>query len=160
MGVVRDITIDQLTRAVQGISSNGISDSTGQAINNTLGTLGKDTSLQGIISAIAGLGQTLGNDKANISGDNIANPATFRSNIGLQIDTFSFNGSANGWSSIVTDCPLSNYIPLGIIGTSLSRSGWVYNFVYEGNTSNTYWSIHINSPSGTYSGRFIALKIN
>ena len=83
MGVVRDVTIDQLTQAVQGISSTGISDSTGQAINSTLGTLGKDASLQGIISAIAGLGQTLGSDKANISGDNIANPSAFRSNIGI-----------------------------------------------------------------------------
>ena len=83
MGVVRDVTIDNLTQAVQGISSTGISDSTGQAINNTLGTLGKDTSLQGIISAIAGLGQTLGNDKANISGDNIADKSTFRQNIGI-----------------------------------------------------------------------------
>lgn len=83
MGVVRDVTIDQLTQAVQGISSTGISDSTGQAINNTLGTLGKDTSLQGIISAISGLGQTLGNDKANISGDNIADKSAFRQNIGI-----------------------------------------------------------------------------
>lgn len=82
MGVVRDVTIDQLTQAVQGISSTGISDSTGQAINNTLSTLGKDTSLQGIISSISGLGQTLGSDKANINGDNIADKATFRTNIG------------------------------------------------------------------------------
>ena len=87
MGVVRDVTIDQLTQAVQGISTTGISDSTGQAINNTLGTLGKDTSLQGIISAISGLGHTLGSDKANISGDNIASPSTFRQNIGLTTNT-------------------------------------------------------------------------
>lgn len=84
MGVVRDVTIDQLTQAVQGISSTGISDSTGQAINNTLGTLGKDTSLQGIITAINALGQLLGADKANISGDNIASPSTFRQNINAQ----------------------------------------------------------------------------
>lgn len=83
MGVVRDVTIDNLTQAVQGISSTGISDSTGQAINNTLATLGKDTSLQGIISAINALGQLLGNDKVNISGDNIANPSAFRHNIGI-----------------------------------------------------------------------------
>lgn len=91
MGVVRDVTIDQLTQAVQGISSTGISDSTGQAINNTLGTLGKDTSLQGIITAIAGLGQTLGNDKANISGDNIANKLLFRENIGLGVETLNLS---------------------------------------------------------------------
>ena len=97
MGVVRDVTIDQLTQAVQGISSTGISDSTGQAINNTLGTLGKDTTLQAtntalgninttqqsIASAISGLGATLGSDKANIDGSNIADKSTFRQNIGL-----------------------------------------------------------------------------
>lgn len=83
MGVVRDVTIDNLTQAVQGISSNGISDSTGQDINNTLDTLGKDTTLQGIITAITTLGSTLGSDKANISGDNIASPSTFRQNIGI-----------------------------------------------------------------------------
>lgn len=84
MGVVRDVTVDNLTQAVQGISSTGISDSTGQAINNTLSTLGKDTSLQGIITAISGLGTALGSDKANISGDNIASPSTFRANINAQ----------------------------------------------------------------------------
>lgn len=165
MGVVRDVTIDNLTQAVQGISSTGISDSTGQSINNTLGTLGKDTSLQGIINAINALGQLLGSDKANISGDNIADKAIFRANIGLQIDTFSFNGSANNWHEIATDCPLNNYIPLSIIGSSLSRSGWIYNFIYDSNTSSTYWAVSITSslgstPSGTYSGRFLALKIN
>lgn len=87
MGVVRDVTIDNLTQAVQDISSTGISDSTGQAINNTLGTLGKDTSLQGIITAINALGTLLGSDKANISGDNIADKSTFRTNIGLTTNT-------------------------------------------------------------------------
>ncbi len=70
MGVVRDVTIDQLTRAVQGISSNGISDSTGQAINNTLGTLGKDTSLQGIITALTNLAGTITPSASNVTFDN------------------------------------------------------------------------------------------
>ena len=95
MGVVRDVTIDQLTRAVQGISSNGISDSTGQAINNTLGTLGKDTTLQSIINAINGLGQTLGSDKANIDGSNIANPSAFRQSIGIKSISVSNTSLAN-----------------------------------------------------------------
>jgi hypothetical protein len=51
-------------------------DSTGQDIKD---------SLDDIKSAVQGLGTALGSDKANISGDNIANPATFRSNIGLKI---------------------------------------------------------------------------
>lgn len=47
-----------------------------------------DTTGQSIASAISGLGQTLGNDKANISGDNIANPSAFRSNIGCEWESF------------------------------------------------------------------------
>ena len=49
-------------------------DSTGQDIKD---------SLDDIKSAVQGLGTALGADKANISGDNIASPATFRQNIGV-----------------------------------------------------------------------------
>jgi len=48
-------------------------DSTGQDIKDEL---------TAIKSAVQGLGTALGSDKANISGDNIASPATFRQNIG------------------------------------------------------------------------------
>ena len=46
-----------------------------------------DTTGQSIASAISGLGQLLGADKANIDGSNIANPSTFRQNIGLNEST-------------------------------------------------------------------------
>ena len=52
------------------------------AIETALAGLLADTTGQSIASAISGLGATLGSDKANISGDNIASPATFRQNIG------------------------------------------------------------------------------
>ena len=52
------------------------------AIETALASLMADTTGQSIASAISGLGATLGSDKANISGDNIARPATFRQNIG------------------------------------------------------------------------------
>lgn len=39
MAVVRDITIDQLIQAVTGISTSGMSDSTGQAIKNSIDAL-------------------------------------------------------------------------------------------------------------------------
>lgn len=87
MGVVRDVTIDNLTQAVQGISSSGISDTTGQAIKSSIDTLAKDTSAQAIASAITGLGSTLGANKADIDGGNIANPSAFRQNIGLNEST-------------------------------------------------------------------------
>ena len=118
MGIVRDVTIDQLTQAVQGISSTGISDSTGQAINNTLNTLGKDTSLQGIISAINALGTLLGSDKANISGDNIADKETFRSNIEAEPRTIydTFNVTFSG--TVTPSTPLKD------TQTSVAKSGY------------------------------------
>lgn len=180
MGIVRDVTVDQLTQAVGNIDTSTLAqDSTLQDVataignisggsdpvtNTTVNSLCKDTTGQSIASAISGLGQTLGANKADIDGSNIANPSAFRSNIGLQIDTFSFNGTPNNWFDIVTDCPLNGYVPLGFIGTSLSRSHWDYTFVYDGNTSSAYWAVRVASPvstvSGTYSGSFIALKIN
>lgn len=60
----------QLTRAV--------TDGTVQSTNTAIGAL---------TSAVQGLGTTLGADKANISGDNIVDKSTFRSNIGLTTDT-------------------------------------------------------------------------
>lgn len=53
------------------------------AIETALASLMADTTGQSIASAISGLGQTLGSDKANINGNNIADPATFRQNIGI-----------------------------------------------------------------------------
>ena len=57
------------------------------AIETALASLMADTTGQSIASAISGLGQTLGSDKANISGDNIANKLLFRENIGLGVET-------------------------------------------------------------------------
>lgn len=106
MGVVRDVTIDNLTQAVQGISSTGISDSTGQAINDTLGTLGKDISLQGIISAINGLTSSLGR-KIIIDTVQFATTQILSS----QVDyTFTFDVGKTG------------YTPLGIVGITKSGS--------------------------------------
>ena len=57
------------------------------AIETALASLMSNTTGQSIASAISGLGATLGADKANISGDNIANPSAFRQNIGLTTST-------------------------------------------------------------------------
>lgn len=43
-----------------------------------------DTTQQSIASAISGLGQTLGSDRALIDGSNIANPSAFRTNLGVK----------------------------------------------------------------------------
>lgn len=99
MGVVRDVTVEQLAQAVGGIDTSGLAqDSTLQAVvtainnisgcndpvtNTTVNTLGKDTTLQNIASAISRLGAMLGSDRALIDGSNIANPSAFRSAIGI-----------------------------------------------------------------------------
>lgn len=100
MGIVRDITVEELKQAVNNIDTstlaqdstlqdvvtaiNNISGGSDPVTNTTVNTLGKDATLQSIATAISGLGQTLGSDKANISGDNIASPSTFRSAINAQ----------------------------------------------------------------------------
>lgn len=100
MGVVRDVTVDNLVTAVGNIDTSSLAqDSTLQDVvtaignisggsdpvtNTTVNSLCKDTTGQSIASAISGLGQTLGSDRALIDGSNIGSPATFRSAIGAQ----------------------------------------------------------------------------
>lgn len=81
MAIITDATGRQLAQAVGGIDTGGLAkDTTLQATNTALGNI--NTTEQSIATAINSLGQLLGNDKANISGDNIADKATFRTNIG------------------------------------------------------------------------------
>lgn len=103
MGIVRDITVEELKQAVNNIDTSTLAqDSTLQDVvtaignisggsdpvtNTTVNSLCKDTTGQSIASAISGLGATLGSDRALIDGSNIANPSAFRSNIGIHIDT-------------------------------------------------------------------------
>ena len=65
------------------------------AIETALASLMADTTGQSIASAISGLGQLLGADKANIDGSNIANPAAFRSTIGVN-SNFTLYGETTG----------------------------------------------------------------
>lgn len=67
MGVVRDVTIDQLTQAVTGISTSGMSDSTGQAIKNS----------------IDALTTALTTEKANRDASNVTDASAWRSAIGV-----------------------------------------------------------------------------
>ena len=76
MGVVTDVTVKGLTTAVTNISATGMSDTTGQAINSTLGTLGKDTSLQDIKNAINNLGGTISPSANNVTFNNTGTDLT------------------------------------------------------------------------------------
>lgn len=78
-------------------------DSTGQDIKDEL---------TAIKSAVQGLGTALGSDKANISGDNIASPATFRQNIGangLSIIEVDVSGTTNNVGYIATAYDYNEY---------------------------------------------------
>ena len=122
MGVVRDVTVDNLVTAVGNIDTSSLAqDSTLQDVvtaignisggsdpvtNTTVNSLCKDTTGQSIASAISGLGATLGSDRALIDGSNIANPSAFRSAIEackLRWQGIDATTSANGYLTIVLD---------------------------------------------------------
>ena len=157
MGVVRDITVEQLAQAVSGIDTSGLAkDSTLQATNTALGnintTLGgittndppTDTTQQSIATAISGLGQLLGADKANIDGSNIANPSAFRSAIGVN-SNFTLYGETTGttpitlpsnWKSLI-----SQVVYNGIYLTTMFTYGMMTargNSVSLGNYGTSY----------------------
>jgi len=72
---------------------------------------------------------------------------------------FYFNGTPDSNGVIITDVPLATYTPLNIVPLSVSRIGWEYSFVCDINKSSTYWYIKLSgTPSGTYSGRIVAIK--
>lgn len=138
MGVVRDVTVDNLVTAVGNIDTSSLAqDSTLQDVvtaignisggndpvtNTTVNSLCKDTTGQSIASAISGLGATLGSDKANISGDNIANPSAFRQNIGIGytlINTYTSNGQTLSHN-------LSNYSKILIVAYFTNTSNVTY----------------------------------
>lgn len=77
-----------------------------------------DDTGQSIASAISGLGTALGSDKANISGDNIASPSTFRTNIGaskVSINEYSVTGTTNAQGFIVTWYEFNKYLLSAIV---------------------------------------------
>lgn len=94
MAIITDATGRQLAQAVGGIDTTGlVKDSTLQATNTELSNI--DTTGQSIASAISGLGTALGSDKANISGNNIASPSTFRGAINVT-SSFSYYNETTG----------------------------------------------------------------
>lgn len=134
MGVVRDVTVDNLVTAVGNIDTSSLAqDSTLQDVvtaignisggsdpvtNTTVNSLCKDTTGQSIASAISGLGTTLGSDKANISGNNIADKATFRTNVGLcpKIKVKQITGTTDNQGRLLsTGWSIANLCIVGII---------------------------------------------
>ena len=98
------------------------------AIETALASLMNNTTGQSIASAITTLGATLGSDRALIDGSNIADKATFRSNIGIGytlINTYTSNAQTlyhdlTGYSSIVIVAYFTNQSNVTYVVGSLS----------------------------------------
>lgn len=70
-------------------------------------------------------------------------------------DYFDFNGTVDADKEILTGVPLSTHIPIATC--NLSRHGWRYEFVQNGQKNSTYWYVHIqNADTSAYSGRILA----
>lgn len=109
MGVVRDVTVDNLVTAVGNIDTSSLAqDSTLQAVvtaisnisggndpvtNTTVNTLGKDTTLQSIVAAINNLSSALNSSASNISFTNTGTDLTATNVQGLGVE---LNNKING----------------------------------------------------------------
>lgn len=154
MGVVRDVTVEQLAQAVGGIDTSGLAkDTTLQATNTVLGnintTLGgittndppTDTTQQSIAAAISALGSTLGSDRALIDGSNIGNKALFRENIGLGYSVTAQTFDSLTWTIV----KLGNLYFLSTeitIPANTTPAQWGSLYVYR-NSSKQWWTLPI-----------------
>lgn len=146
MAIITDATGRQLAQAVGGIDTSGlVKDSTLQATNTELANI--DTTGQSIASAISGLGQTLGSDRALIDGSNIADKATFRNNIGLEIKSKDVTGTTNAYGFINLSLAWDTN---EIVAARESTSASTGRFCLLGVVGNNYCVRVINDAS-TYS---------
>ena len=117
------------------------------AIETALASLMADTTGQSIASAISGLGQTLGSDRALIDGSNIADKATFRNNIGLEIKSKDVTGTTNAYGFINLSLAWDTN---EIVAVRESTSASTGRFCLLGVVGNNYCVRVINDAS-TYS---------
>ena len=75
---------------------------------------------------------------------------------------FSFDGSPDSDNDIITNVPINGWAPIGVVGNSTPRVGWVYDFYTNTLKNSTYWYIKPRgtSPSGDFSGRICAIKVS
>lgn len=144
MGVVTDVTVKGLTTAVTNISATGMSDTTGQAINTTLGTLGKDTSLQEIKNAINAL-------------------ATAISPSVIQTTTGTNGGTVLRWGNIVsinfqgTTGTNIGSVPSGYRPQSDAERTIIYVEKYNGSTlTNRYYALLAVESNGNISCSYLS----
>ena len=157
MGIVRDITVEELKQAVNNIDTSTLAqDSTLQDVvtaiqnisggsdpvtNTTVNSLCKDTTGQSIASAISGLGQTLGSDRALIDGSNIGNQALFRENIGLGYSVTTQTYDSLTWT-VVTLGKLYFLSTQITIPANTSPATWGSLYVYR-NINKQWWNLPV-----------------
>lgn len=172
MGIVRDITVDQLRQAVNNIDTSTLAqDSTLQDVvtaisnisggsdpvtNTTVNTLCKDTTGQSIASAITTLGSTLGSDKANIDGSNIANPSAFRSAIELQKNTPTVTASGSNVIAFSSVAQIGNLVSgsVEITIASASLTVWQNVATIDVKPTNNVKFPAVRTGNGSYTGMF------
>ena len=103
-----------------------------------------DTTGQSIVSAISGLGQLLGADKANIDGSNIASPSTFRGNIGAQ-GQFTFYGDTTGTTELALPSSWNTILIQTVYSYYNITSVYTYGMV-----SNNYTNISLGNYGTSY----------
>lgn len=125
-----------------------------------------DTTGQSIASAISGLGTALGSDKANISGDNIASPATFRRNIEVNkiiVDSFTRSVTIAAYSNTAwnayTESAKSGYDAIGIIQFQTNNQNIVPANLSLDNSSYGIFLRNINGSSQTGSFKYTVLYV-
>lgn len=173
MGVVTDITVKGLTTAVNNISTSGMSDTTGQAINTTLGTLGKDTSLQDIKTAINNLGSAISPAAVNVTFNNTGTGLS-ASNVQAAIAevcsdliqaktyTVSYTTGGNASISITADdfgaTTPSGYSPIGITDFASQSVNVVVRGIYgKASGTNTMMSLRNLSSSSVTATAYITI---
>lgn len=165
MAIITDATGRQLAQAVGGIDTGGLAkDTTLQATNTVLGNM--NSTQQGIVSAISGLGQTLGSDRALINGSNIADKATFRRNIEVNkiiVDSFtrSVTIAANSnisWNAY-TESAKSEYDAIGIIQFQTNNQNIVPANLCLDNSSYSIFLRNISGSSQTGSFKYTVLYV-
>ena len=73
---------------------------------------------------------------------------------------YRFNGVPDSNGYLATELPLSGYVPIGVLNPS--RDGWQYEFVSYRSKDNKNWTMRIvstNTPTGTFEGRIIAIRL-
>lgn len=126
------------------------------AIETALASLMADTTGQSIASAISGLGTTLGSDKANISGNNIADKATFRQNIELQKNTPTITASGSNVIAFSSVAQIGNLVSgsVEIAIASASLTVWQNVATIDVKPTNNVKFPAVRTGNGSHTGMF------